>query len=210
MNPKKILRFERVYGYDPVRRGEEGHKYYEIDGGIYRLKFPHKGLMKLVVAPAENAETSPNKGFVKFCENNIVDSISSQKDVKNASGTSLSLETWIPVDGTEEFIFAGPTQMYSDRTNGPNFYHNLSSYKVRYALSNATIVSCELKNQIVRDYIGSYGYRSGNNIKQLILNDGSLAQKTSDGIYTPIATRGTVNRTNLGLFRDSCIKTVNG
>jgi hypothetical protein len=62
-------------------------------------------------------------------------------------------------------------------TGGKNFGHNLSLYKVKYSISNATI-SATLSNQILRCY-AHYGYGS-TGLKAIILN-GDLVGSVTDG-----------------------------
>ena len=110
-------------------------------------------------------------------------------------------------------------------THGQNFGGNLSVKKVKYLLQNsAEIMSIELKNQILRDYTGCYGYGeygSSGSVKQLILNDGTSASKcsnsrtpnpyctspklTASGEFFP----GSSQANSIARFRDSCISILN-
>ena len=148
--PKKILRFETTAGKNPTMR----NGYYEIDSGTYRLKFSHKGLVKLVVAPATAAEAGVGLGQITFYDTNI-DSTSG--NVKNVTtNTPVTLNTPQTITGSQEFVFSGGITQKNSLTHerfytgGANFGKNLCVKKVLYNLSNAVITKCELYDQQIR------------------------------------------------------------
>ena len=178
----KILKIEKFSGTNIERQGN----YYEVSNGVYRLKFPHKGHIKLVVAPAE-VVTGSSSGSITFYKDNIGDTYDVHKD--NIQGESITLGSPQTVAGVQTFVFsggsvptAGSSGMYSC-SYGKNFRANLSVKKVKYSLSNdATITNCILKNQIIRFYGGVYymryysnpgNYNGVTTTSPLILNDGT-------------------------------------
>jgi hypothetical protein len=125
------------------------------------------------------------------------------------------------VSSSTQFVFEGtPDTTFTDRigksvwtagynsTNGVNFGHNLSRYKVRYSLTGAAITNCVLRNQVIRHYMGHYGHGNAT-IKPLIINTGVLGVKQDGGTYMPIVLGGdTTDLNQIALsyaYRDSCI-----
>jgi hypothetical protein len=159
---KGILKFSVVSGSAAYN---SNNGYYECTA-TGRLSFPEKHLLKLVVEPG-------NAPSVTFYGDNGVEG--------NLGTHSLT--------GPRTFIFSGapnPTfANYIDKsiwtsgynsTNGVNFGHNLSKYKVGYLLNSAVIINCILRNQIIRHYMGNYG-NNNTGIKPLITNTGVLGVK---------------------------------
>lgn len=228
--PKKILKLEKQSGDDLIRSNDG---FYECGSGTYRLKFPQKGTIKLVVAPATNAYPSNGSGNVIFYSDNITDSNSSDKNIKDSNGTQISLDTPQTVLGEKTFVFSGGS-MHESRassdvnnlaqnkilaatsTNGKNFGHNLCVKKVRYKLSDAKITNCVLKNQILRDYLGKYAHNLSATPKGLIFSDNSRATRNGQSSYSVRSTFsmtsdvtvyiGDNNDLNISKSRDSCIK----
>ncbi|MDR0555608.1 MAG: hypothetical protein LBG20_01180 [Holosporaceae bacterium] len=142
-----------------------------------RLSFPSKGLLKIVVNRRSSSVTFYNDNDVSDCQ---------------VDGTAVTLGTAYPLVAATTFTFSGPTkEMWnwthnsvnlSDNahTGGVNFGHNLSLYKVKYALSNASISSATLSNQILRGY-AHYGYGSNPAPKSIIPNSNHI--KTNDSNY---------------------------
>lgn len=207
--PKKILKFSLADGSAPVRR----NGYYEVDEGTCRLTFPEKGLIKLVAAPASNASASA-KGYVTFYSDNIGSTYDVRRD--SLTGTAISLGTAQTVYGTQKFVFSGAAVLaaFADNGNavmynrcsshGKNFGANLSVYKVRYSLTNAAIVNCVLKKQVIRYYGGMYtkNYSSSGKKHPLILNDGVKETRTDE--YNRY--RGSTVTDPYPEYKDTCLK----
>ncbi|MBO7454757.1 MAG: hypothetical protein J6T91_05285 [Alphaproteobacteria bacterium] len=185
-----------------------------------RLSFPHKGQVTLTMALPTGKAT--------FYSDNITDSISTNSSLRISGDSNLlPLGEARTVSGERTFVFNGggmhgntaasaqSCSMARNSSNGPNFGHNLCVKKVRYSLSNAEISDCVLKSQILRDYIGKYGY--GFDPKVLILSDGSRAIKEGSKSYSVRADPffmtsnktvyvGDSNDLNISKFRETCIK----
>lgn len=215
--PKKILKFSKYSGDEIVRR----NGYYESDYSTCRLTFPQKGLLKLTVAPASNAQNGRVVGKVTFYKDNIGDTYDVRKD--STSGEPITLGSQITVAGTQKFVFSGgnmPSDGTNDRaissSNGINFGHNLSIKKVKYFLENAVITNCYLNRQIIRSYNGNYGLDKPS-IKPLIINNGILASRgtSSSNAYSTYWTAPTIKQNgnftsdseegqHIARFMDSC------
>ncbi len=157
--PKQILTMEKQSGDNLTRASG----FYECGSGTYRLAFPHKGTIKLTVAPA-TATFSSSGAFVTFYgDNEIAENVGDH-----------------PISGSQTFTFTGGQQPSGNVstvswTRGPNFGHNLSLYKVRYSCQNCFVSEATLTDQWIRDYIGKYSRERADH-KQLILSDGQLAK----------------------------------
>ncbi|MCR5225060.1 MAG: hypothetical protein K6C34_03165 [Alphaproteobacteria bacterium] len=191
-----------------MRQGTEGIITYSGNGsidpetkefvcdGMGYLKFPRKGLVKLVVEKATFAFDGENSG-----RHNI-----------SGSQTFIFSGPTLPKDGTTGY----GTQYNS--TQGINFGGNLSKKKVKYKLENAKITACNLKGQVLRDYAGQYG-RELSHVRPLILNDGTPAKRSGTNPYTVYETFGITGSGNLnsvsGLrdkvqkFMDPCMSIAN-
>lgn len=96
-------------------------------------------------------------------------------------------------------------------SNGINFTHNLSKYKVRYSITNAQITSTTLKKQLIRNYAANYN-RDGISQKPLIMNNGKIAlYKYANNAYWPLP-RGSYSsaRSEFFLTMDSCLVLTSG
>ncbi len=192
--PKQILTMEKQSGDNLTRT----NGYYECGEGKYRLKFPHKGTIKLTVAPAANASSSSGSGSITFYDTNI----GSTYDVRNStSGSTISLNSAQTVSGTQTFVFSGANWSKVTSTSwnqvssyGSNFQQNLSLYKVKYSLSdNATITNCVLKNQVIRFYSGNYSFTKS----PLILSTGETVSGSNCS---------NIGESNIYKYKDSCMK----
>lgn len=154
---------------------------YDSDAGYYQtaddktatctLSFPRKHLVKLVVAPKFSAENSGRHEVSKKTTFTF--------DGNSGSGSGPIL----PISGASDGICK-----VTNSTQGP-FAHNLSPYKVRYKLENAKITSCNLKKQVLRDYVGQYA-REQCGMIPLIMRSGTLAMRESSGAYNAQCTYG--------------------
>ncbi|MBR2137011.1 MAG: hypothetical protein IJ852_03505 [Alphaproteobacteria bacterium] len=89
--PKKILKYETTNNANI----SYSNSYYQGSGRGH-LTFPHKGTIKLVVAPADGASSSSGgSGSITFYSDNIGSTYDVRKD--STSGTSISLDTAQPV-----------------------------------------------------------------------------------------------------------------
>ncbi|MCR5225023.1 MAG: hypothetical protein K6C34_02975 [Alphaproteobacteria bacterium] len=155
---KKILKYETTNGtieYDSA----VGYYQQTTESAAGQLTFPRKHLVKLVVAPKFTGE---NSGKHKI----------TSETTYIFKGTADNAGPLLPADGTAGYggVWAG--------TRGP-FEHNLSPYKVKYAVENATVTACNLRRQVLRDYVGQYG-RGYADCKPLILRSGTVATRPSE------------------------------
>ncbi|MCR5225408.1 MAG: hypothetical protein K6C34_04960 [Alphaproteobacteria bacterium] len=165
-----------------------------ICNGNGKLSFPRKGLIKVVVDTTHYGENSGKHVITK----------------------------------AETFTFSGPTlptnstfgygTVYNS-TQGKNFGGNLTGKKVRYKLENAEITSCKLYGQVLRDYVGQYCRQATQDIRELILNDGTPAKHSGSNPYTIYETFNITSSGNLDnntelkkaalKFMDPCMTIVN-
>jgi hypothetical protein len=173
-----------------------------------------------IKAPLTVRTTAETSSVTFYNDNEIEDC-----RVGSTNGTSVALNSPYSLSGEQTFVFKGaPDVTFADRigknvrngyssTNGVNFGHNLSKYKVRYSLNNSVITNCVLKNQVIRHYMGHYGCNAPN-IKPLIINTGVLGNKQTGGTYMPIVLGTSLPACDttdleqvawLSAYRDSCI-----
>ena len=210
------LKYVNGYGWVPKHANQDV---------LLKITSNHGGALTLNVGKWDNSSNST----VTFYSDNIGSTYNIRED--STSGTSISFGTAQAIQtisGEQTFVFSGgsmPTagtsfiySPYLSSSQGANFSHNLSVKKVKYSLSNASITSCVLKNQILRDYYATYG-RNVSSKKQLILNDNTLAKKSDSDTKAPYApyetfgtdgyplsiTVGDDNDKNVSKFRDSCV-----
>jgi hypothetical protein len=155
---KEAIRYTGAGTYDAAK------KEFVVNSGSGRLTFSQKGMLKIVVAA--------NPSSIEFFNDNGVED--------NVGLHQVTYPT--------SFTFSGPTNMINWThnskdlsgnaiTGGKNFGHNLSLYKVKYKLTNATISSTTtLSNQILRCY-ACYGYGSSG-VKGIITNDDHMGSVT--------------------------------
>jgi hypothetical protein len=167
--------------------------------------------------------TAEGTGSVTFYNDNKIEDCR----VGSIDGTSVAFNSAHSLSGSQTFVFKGaPDATFSghleqsvwtsghNSTNGVNFGHNLSKYKVRYSLTGTAITNCLLRNQVIRHYMGHYGCNNPN-IKPLIINTGVLGLKQTGGTYLPIVLGNggsnmgdTTDPTQIALsnaYRDSCV-----
>ncbi|MBR1734462.1 MAG: hypothetical protein IJ730_03295, partial [Alphaproteobacteria bacterium] len=195
---KKILTIETIEG-DPLSRSSLG---YTSTNGTYRLKFPRKGTIKLVVAP-------PETSYITFYEDNLGSSNDIRRDYIYGPKIPAGTQQTLSPSTTYTYIFKGPSLPYPNTSQdvvnssqGLSFSHNLCVKKVRYDISGAKITSCTLKDQVVRDYIGQYGRFRGT-CDPLIRSNGTVAGRyDSSAAYVP----STASENDYKYYRDSCIE----
>jgi hypothetical protein len=174
-----------------------------------------------IKTPLTIKATETGTGSMTFHNDNKIEDCR----VGSIDGTSVAFNSAHSLSGSQTFVFKGaPDITFADRigknvrtgyssTNGVNFGHNLSKYKVRYSSNDAAITNCVLKNQVIRHYMGHYGCNDMN-IKPLITNTGVLGTKQISGTYMPIvlgtnfSSSDTTDPAQIALsnaYRDSCV-----
>ncbi|MDR1333961.1 MAG: hypothetical protein LBJ71_01955, partial [Holosporaceae bacterium] len=165
----------------------------DVDGTMTaRLTFCEKAMIRLVV---KKGTIPPSKPTVTIYNDNGVSQNVKTHDV-GEDGTQIWLcgAGYSTFGGSNETVlsFNGPTFPATNNTTvtssgGANFGHNLSKWKIKYSVNYATIDSCTLSNQVLRNYVGRYCSSS----KPLILNDGSTAQTiVGSALSLPVISNG--------------------